>query len=71
MADILIKNPSNGQRAWFKLPLYFGQLSRIGHSCSYDDEVEILKINGNVLLSEGRATLYDLDEANRLLERID
>ena len=36
---VLIKNPKNGRQAWFSLTLYFGKLSQIGLSGSYDEQI--------------------------------
>ncbi|HEM3666819.1 TPA: hypothetical protein U1C81_000551 [Streptococcus suis] len=69
MPNVLIKNPTNGRSAWFSIPFYFGQLTKIGHSCSYDDVVEIIEIEGNSTLAVGEATLYDLERANVHAER--
>ncbi|MGT2712274.1 hypothetical protein [Streptococcus oriscaviae] len=66
----LIRNPKNGRKAWFSFPFYFGKLSAIGHSCSYDDEVEIVAFEGVEVLPLGQATLYDLEMVNRIAEGI-
>lgn len=48
-----IINPQNNKGAWFDFPLYFGKLSRIGHSGSYDDSVEIISFEGDSALRPG------------------
>ena len=45
-SKVLIKNPKNGRQAWFSLPLYFGKLSVIGLSGSYDEQIEIVDYEG-------------------------
>ncbi len=48
-----IINPQNNKGAWFDFPLYFGKLSRIVHSGSYDDSVEIISFEGDSALRPG------------------
>ncbi|MDG3142864.1 hypothetical protein MKL29_08605 [Streptococcus suis] len=64
MLKAYIVNPSNGQRAWFTFPLYFGKLVKIGHSGSYDDPVEIVAIDGGCSFNAGVYTLYGLERWN-------
>lgn len=64
----LIQNPKTGQKRWFLLPLYFGKLSLIGHSCNYDDQVYVEEVDGTLLFAPGYYTLHELEELNRLAE---
>ncbi|MGT2755427.1 hypothetical protein [Streptococcus ovis] len=64
-----IRNPVNGRSLWFNFPLYFGRLSLIGHSCNYEDEVEVIELEGTPEFPIGICKVADLEELNRLAER--
>lgn len=65
---VLIKNPKNGRQAWFSLPLYFGKLSQIGLSGSYDEQIEIVDYEGDSFIGYGVFTAADLEQLNRQVE---
>ena len=65
---VLIKNPKNGRQAWFSLPLYFGKLSVIGLSGSYDDQIEIVDYEGASFIGYGLFSVADLEQLNRQVE---
>ena len=65
---VLIKNPKNGMQAWFSLPLYFGKLSVIGLSGSYDDQIEIVDYEGTSFIGYGLFTVADLEQLNKQVE---
>lgn len=64
-SKVLIKNPKNGRQAWFSLPLYFGKLSVIGLSGSYDEQIEIVDYEGDSFIGYGVFTVADLEQLNR------
>ena len=65
---VLIKNPKNGRQAWFSLPLYFGKLSVIGLSGSYNEQIEIVDYEGDSFIGYGVFTVDDLEQLNRQVE---
>ena len=65
---VLIKNSKNGRQAWFSLPLYFGKLSVIGMSGSYDDQIEIVDYEGTSFIGYGLFTVADLEQLNKQVE---
>ena len=65
---VLIKNPKNGRQAWFILPLYFGKLSVIGLSGSYDDQIEIVDYEGTSFIGYGLFSVADLEQLNKQVE---
>ena len=65
---VLIKNPKNGRQAWFILPLYFGKLSMIGLSGSYDDQIEIVDYEGTSFIGYGLFSVADLEQLNKQVE---
>lgn len=65
---VLIKNPKNERQAWFSLPLYFGKLSVIGLSGSYDDQIEIVDYEGTSFIGYGLFTVADLEQLNKQVE---
>ena len=65
---VLIKNLKNGRQAWFSLPLYFGKLSQIGLSGSYDEQIEIVDYEGDSFIGYGVLTVADLEQLNRQVE---
>ena len=65
---VLIKNPKSGRQAWFSLPLYFGKLSVIGLSGSYNEQVEIVDYEGTSLIGYGLLTVADLEQLNKQVE---
>lgn len=65
---VLIKNPKNGKQAWFSLLLYFGKLSVIGLSGSYDEQIEIVDYEGDSFIGYGVFTVADLEQLNRQVE---
>lgn|GEM_PF-921802 len=65
---VLIKNPKNGRQAWFSLPLYFGKLSQIGLSGSYDEQIEIVDYEGSAFIGYGLFSVADLEQLNRQVE---
>lgn len=65
---VLIKNPKNGRQAWFSLPLYFGKLSVIGLSGSYDEQIEIVDYEGDSFIGYGLFTVADLEQLNKQVE---
>lgn len=68
MLRAYIINPQNNKGAWFDFPLYFGKLSRISHSGSYDDSVEIISFEGDSALRLGYYTLNELERLNAGIE---
>lgn len=62
---VLIKNPNNGRQAWFSLPLYFGKLSVIDLSGSYDEQIEIVDYEGTSFIGYGLFSVADLEQLNR------
>ena len=67
-SKVLIKNPKNVRQAWFSLPLYFGKLSVIGLSGSYDEQIEIVDYEGDSFIGYGVFTVADLEQLNRQVE---
>ena len=65
---VLIKNPKNGGQAWFSLPLYFGKLSVIGLSGSYDEQIEIVDYEGTSFIGYGLFSVADLEQLNKQVE---
>ena len=65
---VLIKNPKNGRQAWFSLPLYFGKLSVIGLSGSYDEQIEIVDYEGTAFIGYGLFSVADLEQLNKQVE---
>ena len=65
---VLIKNPKNERQAWFSLPLYFGKLSMIEMSGSYDDQIEIVDYEGTSFIGYGLFTVADLEQLNKQVE---
>ena len=65
---VLIKNPKNGRQAWFGLPFYFGKLSVIGLSGSYDEQIEIVDYEGDSFIGYGVFTVADLEQLNKQVE---
>ena len=68
VSRVLIKNPKNGRQAWFSLPLYFGKLSVIGMSGSYDDQIEIVDYEGTSFIGYGLFNVADLEQLNKQVE---
>ena len=50
------------------LPLYFGKLSVIGLSGSYDDQIEIVDYEGTSFIGYGLFTVADLEQLNKQVE---
>ena len=67
-SKVLIKNPKNGRQVWFGLPLYFGKLSVIGLSGSYDEQIEIVDYEGSAFIGYGLFSVADLEQLNRQVE---
>ena len=67
-SKVLIKNLKNGRQAWFSLPLYFGKLSMIGLSGSYDEQIEIVDYEGSAFMGYGLFSVADLEQLNRQVE---
>lgn len=67
-SKLLIKNPKNGRQAWFNLPLYFGKLSHIGLTGSYDEQIEIVDYEGSGFIGYGLFSVADLEQLNRQVE---
>ena len=67
-SKVLIKNPKNGRQAWFSLPLYFGRLSYIDLTGSYDETIEIVDYEGSGFIGYGLFTVADLEQLNRQVE---
>ena len=63
-----IKNPKNRRQAWFVLPLYFGRLTHIGLTGSYDEEIQIVDYEGSAFIGYGLFTVADLEQLNRQVE---
>lgn len=63
-------HPPTGQKAWFTFPIYFGKLSQIGHSGSYDELVEVRQIIGTNDFAIGYKNLHELEKLNRLAEKL-
>lgn len=68
VSRVLINNPKNGRQAWFSLPLYFGKLSVIGLSGSYDDQIEIVDYEGTSFIGYGLFSVADLEQLNKQVE---
>ena len=47
---VLIRNPQNGRQAWFRLPFYFGKLTRLGLRGSYEEQIEIVDYQGSAFI---------------------
>ena len=67
-SKVLIKNPKNGRQAWFSLPLYFGRLSYIDLTGSYDETIEIVDYEGSGFIGYGLFTVADLEQLNKQVE---
>ena len=67
-SKVLIKNPKNGRQAWFSLPLYFGRLSHIGLTGSYDEQIESVDYEGSAFIGYGLFTVADLELLNKQVE---
>ena len=65
---VLIKNQKNERQDWFSLPLYFGKLSVIGLSGSYDDQIEIVDYEGTSFIGYGLFSVADLEQLNKKVE---
>lgn len=65
---VLIKSPKSGRQAWFSLPLYFGKLSVIGLSGSYNEQVEIVDYEGTSFIGYGLFNVADLEQLNKQVE---
>lgn len=65
---VLIKSPKSGRQAWFSLPLYFGKLSVIGLSGSYNEQVEIVDYEGTSFIGYGLFSVADLEQLNKQVE---
>lgn len=65
---VLIKNPKSGRQVWFSLPLYFGKLSVIGLSGSYNEQVEIVDYEGTSFIGYGLFSVADLEQLNKQVE---
>jgi len=68
VSRVLIKNPKNGRQAWFSLPLYFGKLSVIALTGSYDETIEIVDYEGSDFIGYGLFTVADLEQLNKQVE---
>lgn len=67
--SVLLRNPKNNHRAWFKLPFYFGQLSRIGLSGDYRESVVVEILVGDFSSPPlGLCSVEDLEALNRQAE---
>lgn len=64
-SKVLIKNPKNGRQAQFSLPLYFGRLSHIDLTGSYDEQIEIVDYEGASFIGYGLFSVADLEQLNR------
>ena len=53
---------------WFGLPFYFGKLTKIGLSGSYDEQIEIVESEGSAYIGTGSFTVEDLEQLNRQAE---
>ena len=67
-SKVLIKNPKNGRQAWFSLPLYFGKLSVVGLTGSYDETIEIVDYEGSAFIGYGLFSVTDLEQLNKQVE---
>ena len=67
-SKVLIKNPKNGRQVWFSLPLYFGKLSVVGLTGSYDETIEIVDYEGTSFIGYGLFSVADLEQLNRQVE---
>ena len=67
-SKVLIRNPKNRRQAWFVLPLYFGRLSHIGLTGSYDEQIEIVDYEGSAFIDYGLFSVADLEQLNRQVE---
>ena len=67
-SKVLIKNPKNLRQAWFVLPLYFGRLTHIGLTGSYDEEIQIVDYEGSGFIGYGLFTVADLERLNKQVE---
>ena len=50
------------------MPLYFGKLSVIGLSGSYDDQIEIVDYEGTSFIGYGLFSVADLEQLNKQVE---
>ena len=57
-----------GRLSLVSLPLYFGKLSVIGLSGSYDEQIEIVDYEGDSFIGYGVFTVSDLEQLNRQVE---
>jgi len=64
----IIGQAENGRQAWFSLPLYFGKLSVLGMSGSYDDQIEIVDYEGASFIGYGLFSVADLEQLNKQVE---
>ena len=62
---VLIRNPQNGRQAWFRLPFYFGKLTRLGLRGSYEEQIEIVDYQGSAFIGFGYFIVEDLQQLNR------
>ena len=62
---VLIRNPQNGRQAWFRLPFYFGKLTRLGLRGSYEEQIEIVDYQGSAFIGCGYFIVEDLEQLNR------
>lgn len=66
---VLIRNPQNGRQAWFSLPFYFGKLTQIGLSGSYEEQIEIVDYQGLAYIGLGYFIVEDLEQLNRQADK--
>ncbi|KXT65065.1 hypothetical protein STRDD04_01041 [Streptococcus sp. DD04] len=50
------------------MPFYFGKLTKIGLSGSYDEQIEIVESEGSAYIGTGSFTVEDLEQLNRQAE---
>lgn len=67
--SILLRNPQNGRSMWFGLPMFFGQLQRIGLTGNYNETVELIDQRGEYIpFPPGSYTIADLEDINNHIE---
>ena len=61
---VLIRNPQNGRQAWFRLPFYFGKLTRLGLRGSYEEQIEIVATKEKLAGLGGQPMHVDTGDAD-------
>ena len=64
-SKVFISYPQNGRQAWFRLPFYFGKLTRLGLRGFYEEQIEIVDYEGSAYIGLGLFMVEDLEQLNR------